>query len=325
MKANIRTAITLFLAVLLFVGCNKPKENDFSKLSDQEKIQLLDIKIKDNPKDAELYYQRAEVFANMGDSKDALFNIKTAIDLNSKQVKYYILEADILFARNEVTLAFQALQNALKIDKNSEEALLKTAELSLYIRDYKRCIQTVNQVLTINKNEPKAYFLRGLCMKETGDTNSAVIDYKKAIELKSDYEAPFEELGVLYANKGDALAIDYLKSTIKINPKNVNAMYTLALFYQDNGLEQQALDLYKQILDIKPDYADAIHNVGWINYEYKEDYSTALDCFTKAIKADSLFVQAWVNRAKTYEKLGNFQQAQSDYAKAQSLKKQQVK
>ena len=100
-------------------------------------------------------------------------------------------------------------------------------------------------------------------------------------------------------------------------------MYALALFYQDHDAQQQALDLYQRILEIKPDYADVIHNVGWINYQYKQDYNTALDCFTKAIKADSNFYQAWYNRGKTYEKLGQMQQAKEDFARADSLKKQQ--
>lgn len=315
----IKILTVLFLTVLVISCGKKQSEKDFNKLSDKEKIDLLDAKIRKDPKNAELYYQRGKVFAHMENTKEALFNAQKAIELDKKQVKYYIFEADVLFSRGETTLAFNSLQEALKVDNKSTEAYLKIAELSLYMKDYTKSMDNIKQALTIDKLNPTAYFLRGYIMKETGDTARAVIDYKKAIELKSNYEKPFEELGLLYAAKGDGLAVEYLKSTININPKNTNAMYALALFYQDHGAMQEALDLYKRILKIKPADADAIHNVGYINYEYKHDYVTALDCFSKAIKADNSYIEAYYNRAKTYEKLNKKAEAIQDYQKVLSL------
>lgn len=317
----INKILALSLIGLVLFSCEKKAtQEDFSKLTNEEKIQLLDAKIKKDPKNAELYYSRGEIFYEMGNTKEALFNCQQAIKYKKTEVKYYILEADIFFSRGETTLAFNALQDAIKIDNKSQEAYLKIAEISLDLQDYKRCLENITKVIELDKTNARAFFMRGYVMKETGDTIRAVNDYKKAIELKSDYEQPFEELGLLYAEKGDGLAVDYLKSTIKINPKNVHAMYALAMFYQDHNAEQQALDMYQRILKIKPDHADAIHNVGWINYQYKKDYTTALDCFSKAIRADSTFYQAWYNRAKTYEKLGQQDKAQEDYKKAEQLK-----
>ncbi|MBR1626899.1 MAG: tetratricopeptide repeat protein [Bacteroidales bacterium] len=313
--------LVLFAVFVTFFSCTKNEPlQDISSLSNEEKIQLYDAKIKKDSKNAELYYERGKIFYEMGNTKEALFNSQKAIELNKKEVKYYIFEADVFFSRGETTLAFNALQEAVKVDSKSVEAYLKIAEISLDLQDYKRCLENIKRVLELDKVNAQAYFMRGWTMKETGDTNAAVRDYKKAIELKSDYEQPFEELGLLYAEKGDGLAVDYLKSTIKINPKNVHAMYALAMFYQEHEAIQQALDMYERILEIKPDYADAIHNVGWINYQYKKDYTTALDCFTKAIKADSTFYQAWYNRGMTYEKLGKAVEAESDFEKAAGLR-----
>ena len=321
MKIRFIRNLIVLCAAIITVSCTKSTDdNDFDSLSNQEKIQLLDIKIKNEPKNDGLYYKRAEVFYAMGNTKEALYNIQKAVELNKKDVRYYLLQTDIFFSRGETTLAFNSLGDALQVNPKSVEAHLKSAELSLDLKDYKRCMESLNKVIELDKINARAFFMRGWVMKETGDTVKAVRDYRKAIELKSDYEQPFEELGILYAEKGDPLAVDYLKSAIKINPENIHAMYALALFYQDNEAIQQALDLYQQILEIKPDYADAIHNVGWINYQYKQDYNTALDCFTKAIKADSSFYQAWYNRGKTYEKLGKHQEAQSDLTQADNLK-----
>ncbi len=314
------TILTILLTIFMVYSCGNKQEIDISKLSNEEKIQLYDAKIKKDPKNAELYFERGKVFYAMGNTKEALFNSQKAIEYDSKKDKYYIFEADVFFSRGETTLAFNALQDAIKVNNKSKEAYLKIAEISLDLQDYKRCLENIKKVLELDKINPQAYFMRGWAMKETGDTNQAVKDYRKATELKSDYEQPFEELGLLYAIKGDGLAVDYLKSTIKINPNNTNAMYALALFYQEHNAEQQALDMYQRILKLKPDHADAIHNVGWINYTYKKDYSTALDCFSKAIKIDTNFYEAYRNRAKTYEKLGKTNEAKQDFEKAQQIK-----
>lgn len=309
----------LFVAIVfMVVSCNSPKQGDTNQSKD--KLALLDAKIRQEPKNADLYYARSKVFLDKGKMKESLMDIQTAISLDSKNVKYYIRKADILFATGETTLSFAALQDALKIDNKSSEAYLKTAEIALLLKDYDKTMFNVNEALKIDKINPNAYYLRGWVLKEKGDTIHAVQSYKKAIELKPDYEQPFEELGLLYALKGDRLAIDYLNSTININPKNVNAMYALGLFYQEHSMMQKALDMYQSILKINPKHADALHNVGYINLVYKKSYQDALTCFTKAIEIDSTFYQAYFNRGITYEKINQPKKAEQDFKKVLELK-----
>lgn len=304
----------IFIAIVLIgVACNSPKKEE--NLNTKDELALLDAKIRKEPKNADLYYARSKVLLDKGKIKESLMDIQTAIDLDKKNVKYYVRKADILFATGETTLSFSALQDALKIDNKSTEAYLKTAELALLLKDYDKTMFNVNEALKIDKINPTAYYLRGWTLKEKGDTIHAVQSYKKAIELKPDYEQPFEELGLLYALKGDRLAIDYLNSTININPKNLNAMYALGLFYQEHGMIQKALDTYQNILTIDPKHADALHNVGYINLVEKKSYQDALTLFTKAIEVDTNFFEAYFNRGITYEKLNDSKKAQQDFKK----------
>ena len=309
------------LCLTCFVACGQKEDTkDFSKLSNEEKIALLDARIKENPKNADLYFQRAKVFHTIGNTKEALFNVRKAIELDGKKIDYYLLEADVFFARGETSMSFDALNQAIKTDRKSLDAHLKMAEISIDLQDYNRAMESIKNIIDLDKVNAQAYFMRGWVFKETGDTLRAVEDYKKAIEYKSDYEDAFEELGNLYAIKGDALAVDYYKSTININPKNINAMYNLGLFYQEHGATQQALDMYQRVLKINPSYTNAIYAVGYINYEEKQDYLTALDCFNKAIKSDSTYYEAYDARAEVYKKLGKTAEANKDFETALRLK-----
>lgn len=305
----------IFIVVFLFgiISCGQDKKDNKNDIKDE--LALLDVKIRQEPKNADLYYARSKVLLEKGNMKESLMDIQTAIDLNKKEVKYYVRKAEILFKTGETTLAFASLQEALKINPKSAEAYLKTAEIALLLKDYDKTMFNVNEALKIDKLSSQAYYLRGWTLKEKGDTIHAVESYKKAIELKPDYEEPFEELGLLYAIKGDRLAIDYLTSTININPKNINAMYALGLFYQEHSMMQKALDTYQQILSIEPKHADALHNVGYINLVYKKSYQDALILFSKAIEADTNFYQAYFNRGIAYEHMRDIPKAQSDFKK----------
>lgn len=313
--------LLLIVSLVLFVSCGKQQDNkEFNKLSFEEKMALLDANIKNNPSDAELYYERAKLYYSKENTKDALFDIQKAIKLDKKEPKYYITAADIYFARGESTLAFDALNQAVKYDKNNVEAYAKIAELSFLLRDYNRARENIDKVLELDKINAEAYFQRGMIYKEIGDTLNAIKDYRKAIEYKTDYEQVFEELANIFAAKNDPIAIEYYQSTININPKNVDAMYNLAQFYQDHNAIQKALDLYQKILQIKPNYANAMYATGYVNYVYKEDYDMALDCFQKTVKADSSYFEAYSMMSLIYAKQGKTQQANENRAIADSLK-----
>ncbi|MBO7276919.1 MAG: tetratricopeptide repeat protein [Bacteroidales bacterium] len=313
--------LLLYFIIGVFLSCGgQDKKVDFENMSESDKISYLNAKIRKEPNDADLFFKRAKVLYEKGEYADALMDIQRAVTLNGKVAEYHVLQADILFSQQESALAFSSLQTAKEVDGKCIEAYLKTAELSLYLRDYENTMFNVKQAILLDKLNPTAYFLRGWALKEQGDTINAVKDYQKAIELKSDYEQAYEELGLLYAIKGDALAVEYLNSTININPNNYSAMYVLALFYQEHNAIAQALETYQKLLEIKPDHADALHNVGYINLVEKQDCDIAIECFNSAIKVDSLFWQAYLSRAEAYEKKGDMAKAKADFQKAEEIK-----
>lgn len=314
---------TVVIPVVIFImtACNR-ENKDMAVASEQETIAMLDALIRKDDRNAELYFRRAKAYMAEEQINEALKDIQRAIGYDGKKPEYYILQADLHFITDASALAFQDLQQALVLDPKSIEAYLKIAELSLFLRDYDKTMDNVNAAIKIDKYSSTAYFLRGWALKEKGDTIRAVADYKRAVELNSAYEQANEELGILYAQKNDPIAVEYLKTTVNINPKNTQARYALGLYYQNNQMFQAALDEYQKILHIRPNDADALNNVGYINMRYKEDYETALQCFNQAILADSSFFQAYCNRGEAYEHMGKTQNAIDDFKTAMALNPQ---
>lgn len=295
-----------------FAGCHQQEE----EMNRDEKLLLLDAKIKKAPKDASLYYERGLVLLELEQVNDAILDLKKATDLDDSKPEYFTALGDAHFMNGDVGNSYSALQKALKLDANNLEALLKMGEISFYSKDYDRALETLSKVTSIDKNNRTAFFMKGFIYKEKGDTVNAVQLFRHVIELYPDYVPAYEELGMIYTNAHNILGVEYLSTAIELDPKNVNALYALAMFYQDMEDPDKANDLYVKILEIDPQHKYAWHNRGWIAMVMNGDYDAAIGFFTQAIDADNQYVEAHTNRGYAYELKGDQANAQACYKAA---------
>lgn len=89
--------------------------------------------------------------------------------------------------------------------------------------------------------------------------------------LSSSYLALYQTLpaGSEKSQAGES-AIRFLKLTLLTKPNSINTMYGLALIYTDQGLYQQALPLFLQIIDKNPEHIDSLLGVARIYYDQGE-------------------------------------------------------
>lgn len=73
-----------------------------------------------------------------------------------------------------------------------------------------------------------------------------------------------------------------------------------------------------EALALKPDYAEAIANIGRL-YIDQDDFATAIDKLTEALKLNDTMSQAYGNRGFAYQNLGDNLKAVADYDKAISI------
>ena len=158
--------------------------------------------------------------------------------------------------------------------------------------------------------------MKGFIYKETSDTTNAILLLRKVCDLYPDYGPAFEELGMLYADHHDPLAIEYLNTALRLDPKNTNALYGMAMYYQDLNQPEKAEEIYKQILDINSNHKEAWHNRGYLQLFTYGDYPVAIEHLTRAIQCDSNFIEAWTNRGCAYELMGDKKHAREDFMAA---------
>ena len=314
---KIYTLLFLITLLLSLSGCKG--SGDTQNMSNDEILKVLSIQIHRHPKDDHLYYDRAKIYLELDRVNDAIADLSRAIALNDKEPSYHMLLGDAYFANGNVEASYKSLQRALDLAPDNQEAILKLGEIAFYSRDYDRAMENLSKVTAKDPQNRTALFMKGFIYKETGDTSNAITLFRKVCDLYPDYEPAFEELGVLYSAHNDPLAVEYLTTAIRIEPQNTNALYALAMFYQELNQVDKAEELYKQILDINANHKEAWHNRGYIQLFTYGDYEEAVDYLTHAIQCDSTFAEAWVNRGCAYELMGDKRQALDDFRHALDL------
>lgn len=291
-QTTIALAIALTLATAF--GCHPRMEEE--NLSDADRLEVLDIKIDRHPKDAGLRYRRAQVYLNMQRAKDAVYDMERAVEADPDNVDYRLLQADAYFANGQLENSYKTLTEAERLAPNNLQVQLKIGEITYYSRDYDRSLKHLTAVTEKEPDNRTALFMKSFIYKEKGDTTNAVGLLRRVCDLYTDYEPAYEELGVLYASRQNPLAVEYLNTALRLEPSNTNAMYALAMYYQDLGQFDQAETLYHQILSVNPQSSDAWHNLGYIELTHYHDYARAVGYFDSALAAEPEMAAALANR-----------------------------
>jgi tetratricopeptide (TPR) repeat protein len=321
----IKTVFLIIVSVfLLFTlpACKNRKTESTSEQKDSVDTILnsLSEEIDASPEDHTLYHKRALRYLELEMPYEALTDINKALQFDPQNTMYTITMADIYFAMGHIDNCRKALITAQDNDPANVEPVLKLAELDLILKDYEKMNLYLNKALEIDKTNAKVFFMRGVALKEQGDSLNAMRNFHQATIYDPDYYNAFVDAGILASEMHDPIAVEYLHTALNLNPASIEARYALALYFQNEGLLNEAMKEYYNILSIDPENSNAHYNLGYIHLVDLQLYDQAIIHFTDAIKANPRYAEAYYNRGYCYELKGDVEAAKRDYQQALSIK-----
>ena len=279
----------------------------------------LNNKIRNDSLNPDLYHERSKFYLENNELNGALKDLLTALQLDSNYAGYYVTISDVYLAMGKLQKTVESLERAIELDNKHVDAYLKLAEISMVIHDYKKALAYIDLALKTDDLAAKGYLLRGVVMIENGDTLRAVRNFQKAIDVQQNYIDAHLQLAILYASEKNDIAIDYFNNALNIEPSNIDIMYYLAMYYQETGRFDKAIQAYNSILDLDPGFFLARYNIGYINLVYFEKFEEAINDFTETIRINPEYPEAWYNRGLSYELLKNVEYSRKDYEKTLEL------
>jgi tetratricopeptide (TPR) repeat protein len=306
----------LFLSILTaLICCFSCRSNKYENLP--APLAELCRKIDKNPKNSDLYQQRAEYYYRNNKIDDAQADILHAIKLNDTKSSYYVTLADVYLAKSETDLVEEMLKKAIAID-NYNEAYLKLAELYLYQYMYRECEETLEKAIQLQNHNPKAFLTKAILLKETGDTIGYIRMMQLVIDQNPKEVLAYQSLAEHFQEKLNPLAISYYKNALEIKPNDKILNYNLGILYQDLGELELAKEQYRNLIAIDSNSYPAYNNLGYIALVVEDSYEEAVRYFSKAVELNPKYDQAWCNRGIAYYYLQDWQKARADFL--QSLK-----
>ena len=320
----------LFVGTFIVFSCKNDSQPEAPKFSQtgNPQIDALTEQIFKDPKNANLYFKRAQLCYKMGAQGGydiAIQDMKYALSLDSTNIGFHHFLSDVYMDYAQSRLAVTTMERAAALAPDSIPTLLKLTETYLITKQYGLTVATIDKVLKRDPQNADAYFLMGMCFKEKNDEAQAIVAFQKSADLDSDNKDAFIELGKLYTTKGNPLALKYLDNALLIDSLDFNAMMAKAYYYQTKNQLNEAIAEYKRILSHDPRYEVALFNLG-LMYMDKDSLDKAFTHFDIVIKESPTFYKAYYYRGFIHEKRGekelaikNYKQAlefKSDYANA---------
>jgi len=155
-------------------------------------------------------------------------------------------------------------------------------------KKFEEAIFNYNKAIEIFPNFIEALLNRGLAYLEKGESDKAIADFNKAIEVGSGYSGIcdiYAGRGYAFANKGefDKAMADFTK-LIEINSdySEIHQVYAKrAEIYGRQGNPDKAIEDYNKALEKKPNYAEVYFNRA-VSYFDKKEYEEAWQDIHKA-------------------------------------------
>ena len=306
----------VFLAlacVLILANCTESNSNNNKKTADNQQVEASAADAVDDTLDVDGYINRARWYLANQKVGNAIRDINSALSIDGKNVDALLILADIYYALGDQDNILLTLNKATEIDPMDSRPVVKLAELSFLQGNTNMANAYIDKALELKSINPQAYYMRGVICLSKNDTVQALKQFMKSRNQDDSFFDPVIQIANIYAAQRNPIAQDYYHLAIEMEPDNYSTYYDLAMYLQDNGNPEKALEIY-DTLDVRmPGNYQILFNKGYVNLVYLNEYDKAIEEFDKALEVNPKSVDALLNKGVAYEQKGNYSQAKSIY------------
>lgn len=200
-------------------------------------------------------------------------------------------------------LAKKALDFALEQYPYSSSIKIKLAQYLSSQHKTREALDLLNEIEEVESTNSELYMTRGYIYSQTGLSEQAIENYKKALPLSEFKDEVYVAIGIEFLNSEKANdALYYLKKAIQFNSKNDVALNELSLCFEMTGRSEEAITFYETYIEEHPYNHFAWFNLG-ISYNRLNLFEKAIDAYDYAIAIKEDFSSAYFNKSKLFSSI----------------------
>jgi tetratricopeptide (TPR) repeat protein len=204
-----------------------------------------------------------EYYISIGKTDDAVavLNELTSEYRESPDTQYAKALVDL--SRGKYNESITTLIKLYETDKKNEAYLRLMAKVQTASGNSSGASQSYSDLIDMGIVDAGLFMLRAECYKKTGETDKAVRDVTKFLELYPENGAALSFAGRIEAQSGDNLrALDYFSRNLKLHPYDPECFIDRGNAYFVSKTWDSAISDYSMALDIQPSNADTWLNKG---------------------------------------------------------------
>jgi tetratricopeptide (TPR) repeat protein len=202
------------------------------------------------------HFINGSVAESNGDYANAILEFQDALRLNPSAGIYYALGKNYFFL-NKLSLALQNTREAVKLDSNQIEYLNLLADIYSTAHQNDSAAVIVSKIIAIDSSNVQAYYKLGR-MYENNRPLQAIRIYEKLTSMIGPEWNVLVRTAELWEKLGDRKkAAETIEEMLHIDPSNVPLQKLLAEYYEKADENEKALSLLDDIILLMPEDMDA--------------------------------------------------------------------
>lgn len=199
------------------------------------------------------YYDRGMELLAQGDATRARLEFKNVLQIDPKDAQAWYQVAEIEASDQNWNAAFGAYGKAIELDPGQLDARLKRGRLLFDSNQITSASSDVDAILAVEPNNAGALALRGAVRARQGDLAAAAQDAQAALAVDPGHRDGLLLLAeIRRAQNAPAETAELLARAVQAHPEDAQLRLSLAAIYQEQGDLAQAREQLEKLIELEP-------------------------------------------------------------------------
>ncbi len=182
-----------------------------------------------------------------------------------------------------------------------------------------KALKNYNKAIDLEPQKALTYNNRGKIYFDRGEYDLALKDYNKSLSVDSLFPNALANRGAVFGVKKEySKALIDLTKALQIDPEYANALSNRAFVYFNLNEYEKSITDCRNYLQLKPNDADLTNMLG-LCYARLKYYDTAIQIYNKSIQLDPGKAAFFMNRSYAYNAKGDKTKALQDALHARQM------